>query len=162
MLKQADCSCDYKLVNLTKCEVQVHGDRTGVFVNGFFTTNITSFSLEAALFTKRQKRLQPLINMTDLNVCHIIDNGKSSAPIVRLIRDMLDSGGNMPKKCPVPDGYEFGFHDLNVDPRFFPFLPEMHFLLFMSFGLNRIPGNFVFNITGEVVGSSRKSAVISG
>lgn len=150
-MKEAVCSADKELLDITKCEVEVDGDKTGVLTSGIFITSITSFGLEALLFTKRQNEMKRLLHFSDVDVCDMINTGKTSAPIIRVIRDAIDSGGNIPKKCPIANGYKFEFHDLNVDPKFFPFLPEMKFLIVLNFALNDVPRNYVMNITGEIV-----------
>lgn len=147
------------MLELSQCDIKVQGDRTGAHCSGMFTTNITSFGLEALLFFKRKNEMKPFLNVSNIDVCYVLNGGKTSAPIIRLVRDMLDSGGNLPKSCPISNGYKFEFHDLNADPKFFPFLPDMNFLLVLSFALNNIPRSFVVNITGEIE-SPRKSLIM--
>lgn len=120
-----------------------------------FTTNIEKFGLEFLFFTKRKNEMKLLMNISDIDVCFVFDSGKTTAPMIRLIRDLLDSGGNLPKKCPIPKGYKYEFKDLNPDPKFFPFLPDMKFILSLKFALNNVPQSYVLNITGDITSLRR-------
>lgn len=71
---------------------------------------------------------------------------------------MLASKGNLPKKCPILQGTETVFNMLNMDPNWFPYLPEMNFKLDILFSINRIPDNYIIVTTGQII-NLRRSAV---
>lgn len=132
-------------MDITKCEVQVQGEKTGVFHSG--------------IFTKRQNEMKRFLHFPNVDVCSLFNSGKTFAPILRFIRDAMDSGGNMPKKCPISNGYEFEYQDVNVDSSFFPFLPEMHFFIVLNAALNDVQKNYAMNITGEIINRRKDSNI---
>lgn len=140
---------------MTKCDIGVTDGKTGLYYGGMYTTNITSLDMNILVFTERQSEMKLLMNISNIDICYVFNDAKTSAPMVRLVKDLLSSGGNLPKKCPVEGGYKFEFKDLNADPKFFPFLPDMKFLMTLNFALNNVHRSFIVNVTGEIAGLKR-------
>lgn len=149
-MNKFECGFDRKFAELTKCEIGVKGEKTGVNFSGMYTTNITSLVLEMLLFTKRKSQMKLLMKISDIDCCNILNGGRTPFPLIQLFKDLLDSGGNLPKKCPISSGHKIDFKDMNANPQFFPFLPDMKFLIIFNFALNDVPRNVVMNVTGEI------------
>lgn len=96
-----------------------------------------------------------------MNMCEFIEGTSfgSFARIALMFKDALLSGGELPKKCPVLEGTKFEFDMLNLDPRNFPFLPEMSFKLVQSYTVNSIPNALVVNVTGQVVNRRHRKTI---
>lgn len=98
-----------------------------------------------------------LIELKGLNFCELVGDTSfgSISRIVSIFKDMLYSSGDLPKKCPIRNGTNIGLDMMNLDPKNFPFVPEMNFKLVLLCTADSVPNALVVNVTGEVVNRRR-------
>lgn len=157
-MEEADCHWQRDLVDLSICEIRGSKNDTGGYCSGIFTDDITKFDLNVYFLTERQGEMKALINLTNIDACAILEGTIKSAPLIYIVRDILASAGNLPKKCPIQSGYQFKFENINVEAKYFPFLPDVKFQFVLDFVLNKVPSSFIISVTGHIV-SYRKSFI---